>query len=265
LIPIYYINLANAPHRRRSIESQLSALGLAATRIEAVTPADIPGGEIVRYCTPGPAPWIQAVELACTKSHIEAWRRLQTGGAKLALVLEDDIVLSSRLPELLHELERETGIPDLIQVQTALTPVRLERQPLLRLGDISIVRTHGFVGGSAAYLVSSRLAARLIDNPALFVDAIDRVLFDSLGLGRQIGFAHCVPALATQAHVIAAERELETSAIAPEYRARTESAVTSSRSFNRLRALWYENVIIGGQKVWLDLTGRRKQTIPFAP
>lgn len=223
MIPIYYVNLANAPQRRRSIEDQLSALGLAATRIEATTPADIPRSETARYCTPGPRTWIQPVELACTKSHMEAWRQLGSSRSKAALVLEDDVILSSRLPQFLQSLAREPELPGLIQVQTALTPVRLERGALLRFADASLFRTYGFVGGSAAYVISTEMAARLLGSPVLFQDAIDRVLFNSLGRGRKIGFTLCVPALAVQAHVLSAERELERSAIASQYKARTDS------------------------------------------
>ena len=38
---IYYINLARRTDRRDFMEAQFQKLGLAATRIEAVTPADI--------------------------------------------------------------------------------------------------------------------------------------------------------------------------------------------------------------------------------
>jgi GR25 family glycosyltransferase involved in LPS biosynthesis len=267
LIPVFYINLASAPQRRKSIEDQLAALGLAGTRIEATTPADISPTELTRYCTPRSLHWIQPVELACNRSHMDAWSRLQASGAKAALVLEDDVILSSQLPKFLRALDAQREVPDLIQLQTALTPVRMEQHPLISLDDISLIRTYGFVGGSSAYVISAPMAKRLGDKPLLFRNAIDRVLFDSLGLGRRIGFAHSSPALAVQAHVIASQREIEVSAIAPHYQARTSLLPPSApqRLARRAAELWTENIVVGGQKVWLDLTGRRKRVVPFAP
>ena len=39
MIPLYYVNLASRPDRREFMDAQFARVGLAATRIEAVTPA----------------------------------------------------------------------------------------------------------------------------------------------------------------------------------------------------------------------------------
>ncbi|MDR3472461.1 MAG: glycosyltransferase family 25 protein [Devosia sp.] len=72
---IYYINLASQPERRRALEQQLAALGLTATRVEAVTPADISPEDRRRYCDPKRHFWLTEAELACNLSHIAALQR----------------------------------------------------------------------------------------------------------------------------------------------------------------------------------------------
>lgn len=54
MLPIFFINMASRPDRLQHVEQQLDALGLTATRVEAVTPRDfsaaLEGGDALAWC-----------------------------------------------------------------------------------------------------------------------------------------------------------------------------------------------------------------------
>src|SRR5690242_19024849 len=97
---IYYINMARRTDRRAFMEAQLAKLGLEATRIEAVTPETFLASAVTASrgrLTP--------VALSCSLSHVKAAEALLASGDPCALILEDDAILSTRLPEFLAALD----------------------------------------------------------------------------------------------------------------------------------------------------------------
>ena len=266
MIPIVYINLESAVLRRSAIDKRLGALGLVGQRIVAVTPADIPGETLRRHCDPESYNWLQPAELACSMSHVRAWATLARFGATHGVVLEDDACLSDRLPAFLAGCEQIDRLPDLIRLETSLQALRMERRAELSIAGVNIHRIHGFAGGSAAYLISMAMAARLSRQRRLYEQPIDFVLFDSFREFPRRTFHHAVPGLAIQSDKTANSSAAEPSQIKPAYAARQAARPKSSiRRFLFAARRWIASEIVTGSgKTWLDITGRGKRFIDFA-
>ena len=176
-LPIYYINLASRPDRREHIESELAKVGLRATRINAVTPADLSPDDLDRYCNKSRPRYLMPAALSCTKSHIKAWHCLiDETRADWALILEDDAVLSTKLPSFLDEFLASPPPVDIVQLHWN-KHVRI--LPAIRT-MVCGVQLHPFrstLAGTNAYLISREAAARLLKRSDLFRQPADTMLF----------------------------------------------------------------------------------------
>ena len=87
---IYLINLTRRPDRLAKMDAALTALGLPYTRIEAVDGLSLTATAAMPAAAQG-----------CYLSHINAYRAFLETGASHCVIMEDDVVLSPRLPDAL--------------------------------------------------------------------------------------------------------------------------------------------------------------------
>ncbi len=102
------INLGSSTQRLAFQDMQLRRLGIDFDRIEAVTAEAASALRPAAYWQSWERP-LRPAERACLLSHVAAWERIAETG-RPALVLEDDAVLSRRVPALLEALETMPGI-----------------------------------------------------------------------------------------------------------------------------------------------------------
>jgi len=195
-IPIFYINLDHRTDRRKRMESQLSALGLNATRVSATTPDQLSAQELASYCDPTGFWSIRPNELACTISHMRVWELIAQGAHARALVLEDDAVLSQKLPAVLGELE--TLDYDLIRIE-ACWRARVFA-PIGSLAHGVLVRPfRSTPGGASGYIISRDAAKRLLRDEAVKQRQLDLALYDPFRQpGRGLSRVLLDPALVIQ-------------------------------------------------------------------
>lgn len=197
MLPIFYINLATRPDRKRFMENQFSSRGVQAFRVEAVTPADISAQDKAKYCNTQQPFFLRENELACTLSHELAWRAMLKGGFKKALILEDDVELSELLPSFLEEAKKIDL--DLIRIETTGVAVRV--YPIQSTGP-SGVSIRGFRStpmGSAGYILSAEAAERLIGNPQVRRTQLDLAIYNPFEEpGRSLSRGLADPALCRQ-------------------------------------------------------------------
>lgn len=103
---LHVVNLPRSTERRASMEAQAAALGLSLTFFEAVNGcaphplfAHVHAGK--RQARKGRP--FRPGEIGCWASHYLLWQQCVANG-KPIIVLEDDILLDPRFPELLHAL-----------------------------------------------------------------------------------------------------------------------------------------------------------------
>ncbi|UJW83933.1 glycosyltransferase family 25 protein [Devosia sp. SL43] len=170
----YYINLASRTDRREAIERQLSALGLISERVEAVLFENMPARLQARFTAKMK---IGQREFSTTASHLAAYGRFLATGDRYALIVEDDVVLSTALPGFLAALEAHSETIDLLRLETFGNPQQLSTQPLESMDGYGLHSLHGWAWGAAAYVVSRDAARRLSTSEQTLGGAIDRVLY----------------------------------------------------------------------------------------
>lgn len=156
----WVINLDRAPERWASISTQLHRLGLPYERLPAVdarafTPEqraqlDEPAFRRLHGMTPLPG------ELGCYLSHVEAMRRHLASDAEFALVLEDDVQLTERLPAALQGLIAHADRWDMVKLSAVHSGTP---QPYLEVAPgqwLAVMLSR--CTGSSAYLMNRRAA-----------------------------------------------------------------------------------------------------------
>ena len=156
---VLIINLARSTGRMEFQRGQMAALGLECRRIEAVTADAAAQARPETYWERWERP-MRPAERACLLSHVAAWERIAKTG-RPALILEDDAVLSRRVPALLLALEAMPG------TEHVTLEVRKRRKLLGRaarpvIPGIVLRRLYQDRSGAAAYVLSPSGAAKLL-------------------------------------------------------------------------------------------------------
>lgn len=201
-IPIYYINLASRPDRRDFMEEQFARLGLSATRIEAVTSADIGADDLARYCDSAKPIYRRPNQLACTMSHEKAWRAMLAAGQKRAVVMEDDALLSASLPGFLADLDDVTF--DLLRFERSSRRIRLLPAVKVVGPAIALRPFRSTLSGRSGYMIGERAARKLLEDRDAHAIAGDRALYDGMK-HKDLVRLHTDPALCIQFHNVSAD------------------------------------------------------------
>lgn len=154
------INLDRAPERLARITGQLAQVGLPFERLPAVdarafTPEQQAALDVPAYRRKhGMEPL--GGELGCYLSHVEAMRRLMASPADFALVLEDDVLVTERLPAALQGLVRHAPRWDMVKLSAVHSGTP---QPVLEVApgqQLAVMLSR--CTGSSAYLINRRAA-----------------------------------------------------------------------------------------------------------
>jgi glycosyl transferase, family 25 len=243
---ILVINLARATERMRFQNAQLETLGLAFDRVEAIdgnreeAVADDP------IWNTWERPMSQS-ERACFLSHHQVWKRIAQGNAP-ALVLEDDVLLSSAVPKLLAGLEEVKDV-DYVTLETRARKKLLARQTAHAL---PVRRLYQDRSGAAAYVLWPHGAQKLLARTERRVGLTDAILCSSYDL---IAF-QADPPLAIQADIC------EEANITSPLQTRSSVARISSNRRNRHLGFHYRRLknqmAIGLRRLRYLLTTRRE-------
>lgn len=161
---IIIINLASQKQRFAFQEKQLGKLGLSFDRFEAITPQTLPDNIPQTYWQSWERP-LRLEERACFLSHRTVWQSI-VDTDKPALILEDDVYLSNKLPNLLSvlgALGSQIPIQHIsLEVRNRKKLVSSKSSPLLD-GDINLHQLYQDRSGAAAYILWPNGAKKLID------------------------------------------------------------------------------------------------------
>jgi glycosyl transferase family 25 len=196
---IVFINLDRAAERRRFMEAQGERLHLGFERMAAVEASGISDATAAEIGRSWERP-LTKPELGCFLSHQALWRQIAAGTAPL-LVLEDDVMLSPRLGNLLEQVADLSGI-ELINLENFARRRFLtgERRPLIDgLALLGVARDKS---GSAAYLLWPEGARKLLRRAERGAAPVDAFLH---GLKALASF-QVEPALAMQVHLLEQRR-----------------------------------------------------------
>jgi glycosyl transferase family 25 len=192
---IFLINLDRHPLRLKRMESQLQ--GLPFKRIAAVDGKTVDGPEQRDRSRPPSCENLSRYGKACALSHRVAWREFLAGPEKFACVLEDDVYLS---PDFTRFIRDESWIPagcNLLKLETNLHKVFLSRKTICCL-DRSVAILHSLHLGTAAYIVSRKGAADLLQRTQVLDCPTDWLVFGEETLRRQHPVYQLIPGLCVQ-------------------------------------------------------------------
>ena len=262
---IYYINLARRTDRRTFMGEQFARLGLMATRVEAVTADEVPVGDRDAYCHPSRPFWLSTKECACTLSHLKVMRALLDSADAQALVLEDDVALSPRLPAFLAAIEAAPPDFDLLRIETCEKRIRV-RPAQGPVAGVEIVHFVGYDSGAGGYIVSRRGAERILDSVAARQRPFDQALFDSEApMARRIVIRQTVPGLCIQSKETGAGVPLLESDLGNgDARPAAEAPWVWRHRLNRFSRALHRDTITALKKQWFQRVGGAKLLhIPF--
>ena len=196
-LPKYFINLDRAVERRDFMERQGRRLGLALDRIRALEPADVDDKAYgwMSRCWERP---ITRIEIAVLMSHARLWERAAASDTGI-VILEDDAVLSPRFAAFLQS--PPFGDWDLVNLEWVGRRKYFRRASLGLQGHPRITAVARDKAGAAAYYLSPTGALKLLAALSTRAAPADAFMFRNGRL--RIGQAE--PALAIQAHILAAE------------------------------------------------------------
>jgi glycosyl transferase family 25 len=193
-----FINLDRATERRVFMERQAERLGLAFERVAAVEASGISDSEVARLGRSWERPLTRA-ELGCFLSHQGLWLEAASGEAPM-LVMEDDIVLSPRLPELLPVIAALEGV-EFLNLESFGRRRFVGRGARRISQGAALLRLHRDKSGSAAYVLWPEGARKLLVRAERGAAPVDAFLH---GL-RSLGSFQIEPALGMQLHLLAAQ------------------------------------------------------------
>jgi len=199
-LPTYVINLQRSADRRKFMEAHLSEFPelecqfIPAVDGKLLKPEDLStfyddAKAIQEFNRP-----LSSGEIGCALSHIECYRKITTGNERVALVLEDDVLISSYFPSLIPSLSQwlDSDTPKV----ALLTPCRRYwQQPAKFL--LTRYRLHkicGITTSTAAYLINRAAAGILIERlfPAHTVADHWQHFRHEFGIDIRVVAPHCV-------------------------------------------------------------------------
>ena len=156
---IFVINLPSAIERRKLQQDQLTKLGLEYTILDATSSDDISDATYKKHYFDWQRP-LRKTEIACYYSHRLAWEMV-TKSRNPALIIEDDAVLSSCVPELLDNLN-EIDDSDLINLENRSRKKFVSRSYIEIDCNSKLYRLYQDRTGAAGYLLWPSGANKLI-------------------------------------------------------------------------------------------------------
>ena len=177
--PIYCISLSRATERRKAMRRQLDALGHPYQIVDAVDGATLDLSTLndrlrqdimrLRYGHD-----LIPEEIGCFLSHYQLWESFVQENTPVALILEDDVILSDDFAEVVSEMVAEKWRWDIILLDTR----KYHKGKTIRTvgGEkYSIIRVNRRILGTGAYLINTRAAKNLVSYCYEICSPIDKL------------------------------------------------------------------------------------------
>lgn len=173
MLPVYVINLDRSIERLKHASQQLQGVGIDFTRIVAVDGRKLSDNDInsvydaqqnrERFYAP-----LTRGEIACYMSHRKAWQQLLDSDAEAAVIVEDDIIVSSDFAQLSTAIASLPGDWDLLKLAQPFKPKQSNK--LADLGTFTLVdyRTDKPPMGACGYVISRSGATKLLARKSFF-------------------------------------------------------------------------------------------------
>ncbi len=172
------INLPQATDRLQHIDKLFTHLGINYIIEKADTIDCLPEDVIARYGSPTDPVTLRTI--ACTQSHVSAWRTFLSTDNEECMIAEDDILLCRNFDSIWNNLD----IPDdsfaIWKIETVNATCTIQRSCERQYEGFSFHQLYSGHSGSAAYIINRKTANFLLSVANDFRAIIDEELFDPI-------------------------------------------------------------------------------------
>lgn len=157
----FVVNLKQSVHRRFHIQQQADAINLPIELIDAIDGKSLTNEELARYVDCFEESALTKGEIGCALSHLSIYEKMVAENIPLALILEDDVVLSPALPQILAELEclNPADVPTVCLLNSVGRYI--DRDKFLSNGKYKIVPTLDSLS-AYSYVINLKAAQNLL-------------------------------------------------------------------------------------------------------
>ncbi len=168
LPPIFIINLEQSTERKKIMTAQLDQLGLPHIFFSAVDGKKLLTPDLVCYARHRRRLMfgkdLSHSELGCLLSHRALYRKMVKENIPIAIVLEDDAILSDDFEAVIRALLENPIRWDMIRFLSRSKNYRQSRDLGPLIGEYRLARPKGLPGGAYAYMLTCHAAKKLNAN-----------------------------------------------------------------------------------------------------
>ncbi len=170
----FVINLKRASKRREFMENQLHKLNMPYQIFEAVDGKTLKQGFINQYChkemMEKHADWLTLGMVGASLSHFYLYQHIVANNIAVAFILEDDIVLTSEVVNILNFIEQNetkfSKFEPILLYYASHSTLKLSNYQSIKLSNnYQALYPHNLalVGSSAAYIIFNETAKKMVD------------------------------------------------------------------------------------------------------
>ncbi len=180
-LPCYFINLERSPERLAHMRMQAERIGVTFNHVPAIDCLSLSERELRKW-NPDPSVFqhhqLDPSVIACFLSHRKTWELILDTEAPYGAVFEDDILFSDDAGRFLADASWIDNGIDLIKLETTNSQVQTaSRQQLAIPSDRRLKKLFSTHLGTSAYIVSRKLAQRLLLSSEQISEPVDWMVF----------------------------------------------------------------------------------------
>jgi len=174
---IFIINLKRSINRRKRMERKMKELELAFQFYEGIDGQVLSQEELLKYIAPDHQfhRQFKRGEVGCFLSHYLLYKKIVEEKIPYALIMEDDIDISPRFPELLKIIETEIVPGEVISFYASFPePCKLFKDKHINQ-HYNLIKPYSgqLVVGAVAYVITYKAAQSMMNNILPMYDVID--------------------------------------------------------------------------------------------
>ncbi|ASV84660.1 glycosyltransferase 25 family protein [Ochrobactrum quorumnocens] len=179
IMKCYIVNLDRAPERMERMARILKLQSIDFERLGAIDGRLFTDDQIEKYRAQREQGKPMTVgEIACAESHIAIFRRIVESADEYAVVMEDDLHLSSDAGIFINSTAWIPTGADIIKLETVNEPTIVATKAFNLDNDRKLARLAFKHWGSGAYVISKAAARKALQNYVAGLTPIDDYLFD---------------------------------------------------------------------------------------
>jgi len=202
----FVINLDKSRERMAWMDTAFRQMKLEYARVPAIDGQALSREEKVKACLPRTdgLSWTDG-EIGVFLSHRECWKKITWGEDKYGAVFEDDLHFATNAADF---LTNPAWIPvgtDLVKLETYAQETMIDKAAFPVCGHkLARLRTEHW--GAGAYIISRKLAGKLLQRTFPLTDQVDVVLFDPTSKQCDFAIYQLVPSICIQDLILRKKR-----------------------------------------------------------